>query len=142
MFYEGIGRLIAESAALLAAGQEGDDTKAQRAQRGIVTLLRRVGAVWPGVFDALREETAVLERTLARAREAAAAHGIEVEAEAPVPDPVGHYGALERELDALVARFHGEGDADWAQSALRELRRGLAEAAEVQGRLVDAMLAA
>jgi hypothetical protein len=141
MFYEGIGKLLAEAASLLAAGQKGGDAKAQRAQRGITTLLRRLGAVWPGVFDALRDETSVLEVTLASARKVATEHGIEIEREARVTDPVGHYGALQRELDAIVERFHAAGDEAWAQSALRDIRRGFAEAAEVQGRLVDAMLA-
>jgi hypothetical protein len=141
MFYEGIGKLVAESAALLAVGHEGGDAKAQRAQRGVTTLLRRLGAVWPGLFCTLRDETAVLEATLAAARKAASAQGVDVESEAEVSDPVGHYGALQRELDHFVEAFHAAGDPEWAQSALRGMRRGFAEAAEVQGRLVDEMLA-
>ena len=141
MFYEGIGKLLAEAATMLAAGPQGGDVKAQRAQRGITTLLRRLGAVWPGVFDALRDETVVLERTISVARKVAAEHGLDLAPEPSVPDPVGHYGALQRELDTLVEHFHAAGDAAWAQTALRDIRRGFAEAAEVQGRLVDAMLA-
>jgi len=141
MFYEGIGKLLSEAAAMLAAGQAGGDAKAQRAQRGITTLLRRLGAVWPGVFDALRDETSVLETTLATARRVAELHGIEIAREVSVADPVGHYAALQRELDSVVEGFHAAGDEAWAQSALRDIRRGFAEAAEVQGRLVDAMLA-
>ena len=142
MFYEGIGKLIGEAASMLAEERQGGDAKDQRAQRGITTLLRRLGAVWPGVFDALREETRVLEATLDAARKVVVEHGLTLSPEPAVPDPVGHYGALQRELDGLVERLHAQEGAAWAEAALRDVRRGLAEAAEVQGRLVDAMLAA
>ena len=125
----------------LAEGQAGGDVKAQRARRGNTTLVRRLGAVWPAVFSALRDETAVLETTLADACRVAAEHGIEIEREASVADPVGHYAALQRDLDTVVERLHAAGDEAWAQSALRDMRRGFAEAADVQGHLVDAMLA-
>lgn len=140
MFYEGIGRLLSRAAVMLAASDAGDDAKAQRANRGLTVFLRRLGAVWPDLFGALRDEIAVLEDTLERARKAAATHDIELPREAPSDDPVAHYGGLERELDALVACFH-EADADWAQEALRDIRHGMLEAAEIQGRVVEGMLA-
>lgn len=140
MFYEGIGKLLAETATILAAGDAAADEKARRAQRGLTTLLRRVGAAWPGIFNALAEETAVFEATLERARAAAARQGLEVPAEAAVSDPVAYYGALQRELQAYIVGFHAAGT-DAATEALRDIRRGMAEAAEIQGVIVEHMLA-
>jgi len=141
MFYEGIGKLLAETATILAAGEVAADEKARRAQRGLTTLLRRVGAAWRGIFSALREETAVFEATLERARAAALQQGLAVPAEPAVRDPVAHYGALQRELQAYIVLFHAEGGSDAATAALRDIRRGMAEAAEIQGVVVEQMLA-
>jgi len=141
MFYEGIGKLLAETATILAAGDSAADEKARRAQRGLTTLLRRVGAAWPGILGALVEETAVFEATLERARAAASRQGLEVPAEAASSDPLAHYGALQRELQAHILGFHAAGGSDASTEALRDIRRGMAEAAEIQGVVVEKMLA-
>jgi hypothetical protein len=59
-----------------------------------------------------------------------------------IADPLARYRGLLWALDELVILLHEHGQTPWAQEALRALRRGLADAAEVQGRLVDDMLAA
>ena len=147
MFYESIGMLLGGAAESLAAGADdasGDEREARR-RRQITTLVRRLGAVWPDLFAALAEETAILETTLAGALQAARAN------ELPVPpsaggaapsDPLERYRAVMRELDELLIGFHAREEETWAGEAVRRVRRGLADAAEVQGRIVDAMLAA
>ena len=57
-----------------------------------------------------------------------------------VTDPLARYRGLLRELDEIVILLHEHSRQPWAQDALRALRRGLADAADVQGRLVDEML--
>ena len=53
---------------------------------------------------------------------------------------LARYRGLLRELDEIVILLHEHSRQPWAQDALRALRRGLADAADVQGRLVDEML--
>ena len=141
MFYEGIGKLLAAASELLGAGDGDGDAKAQRAQRGIQVLLRRLGAVWPSVFSALARELEVYERVVARGRATLAEQGFELHAEVQAASPVERYAQLQRELDALVVALHEQRGAAWARPALHEVRKGMAEAAAVQGELVEAMLA-
>jgi hypothetical protein len=110
--------------------------------------LRRVGVIWPKLFGALDEESKILEATRSKAAEAAREHGLIPEptakepASAGIVDPLKRYRQLQCELDDLVILLHEHGRESWAQDAISALRRGLAEASEVQGRLVDEMLAA
>ena len=143
-FYESIGALVGRA----AEAREADDPRTpvdergQRQRRGTIKLLRRIGVILPNVFAALDEESAILETTLRSAVDAAQAHRLAPTDElADSADPLDRYRRLLYQLDALVIVLHEHSREPWAQDALRSLRRGLADAAEVQGRLVDDMLA-
>jgi hypothetical protein len=56
-------------------------------------------------------------------------------------DPLARYRQLLCEVDELVILLHAQESECWTRQSLSALRVGLAEAAEVQGRLVDKMLA-
>ncbi len=147
LFYETIGVLVSGAGEALVRSDLANerDERGQREFRQITTLLRRVGVVWPQLFSALAEESAILEKTLRDAASAARDHGLtsnDTDAPAAVADPLARYSRLLTALDAVVVLLYEHYDEPWAQDALRSLRRGLAAAAEVQGRLVDAMLAA
>lgn len=147
MFYESIGALLGQAAESLAADDPDlpVDERSQRARRQIIVLLGRISVIWPQLFQALDEESAILEATRHSAVEAARAHGLELPDACEtdeIADPLARYRQLLRALDELVILLHEHGRASWAQDALRSLRRGLADAAEVQGQLVDDMLAA
>jgi len=147
VFYELIGRLLVQAAASLAADRPGelDDERWQRERRRITALLRRMGAIWPQLFRALREESSILEETLRRAIEVGRARGLREADSSALPeseDPLAHYRALHCSLDEWVVVLREHDQEAWAQDALVALRAGLGDAAEVQGRLVDEMLAA
>lgn len=145
MFYEAIGMLVEHAGETLTT-RHGDgrdkDVRDQREFRQITTLLKRVGAMWPHVFTSLDTEVAVLERTLDGAVAAfpelrAQLSGTEGRAE----DPLLRYRQVLADLDVVVLSLHGRPDDPAAVSAMRAVRRGLAEASEIQGRLVDLALA-
>ena len=147
MFYESVGALLGGAAEALAADDPNRpvDERGQRERRQITVLLRRIGVIWPKLFQALEEESAILESTLRSTAETARAHQLAA-ADGPtsagIADPLVRYRQLLFDLDQLVILLHEHGQEPWVQDALRSLRRGLADAAEVQGRLVDDMLAA
>ncbi len=146
MFYESIGALVGRAAEALAADdpRRAVDERGQRERRQIIKMLRRIGVIWPKLFRALDEESAILEAALRSAAEAVRAQRLapaDERASAEAADPLVRYRRLLWELDELVILLHEQGEEPWAQDALRSLRRGLADAAEVQGRLVDDMLA-
>ncbi len=144
MFYESIGALLGRAAEAVAADDPSHlvDERGQRERRGTIKLLRRIGVIWPKLFQTLEEESAILEATLRSAAEAARAHRLTPTDEGTVSaDPLERYRRLLYDLDELVILLHEHGQEPWAQDALRSLRRGLADAAEVQGTLVDDMLA-
>ncbi len=154
MFYESIGTQLGRAAEALTADDPSRalDERGQRERRQITTLLRRIGVIWPKLFRALDEESEILEATRRSAAETARAHGLipdlaaDAAADQPpsagLSDPLMRYRRLQCELDELVILLHEHGTEPWAQDAIGCLRRGLADAAEVQGRLVDEMLAA
>ncbi len=144
MFYESIGALLGRAAEAVAADDPSRlvDERGQRERRGTIKLLRRISVIWPKLFQTLEEESAILEATLRSAAEAARAHRLAPTDEGTVSaDPLERYRRLLYDLDELVILLHEHGQEPWAQDALRSLRRGLADAAEVQGTLVDDMLA-
>ena len=145
MFYESIGAQLGRAAEALAADdpRRPVDERSQRERRRTIKMLQRIGVIWPQLFGALAEESAILEATVRSTAEAARAHRLapaDERANAGITDPLVRYRRLHYELDELVILLHEHGEEPWAQDALRSLRRGLAEAAEVQGRLVDHML--
>ena len=169
MFYEAIGAQLGRTAESLAADDPSlpMDERARRERRQTIKLLRGIGAIWPQLFLALDEESAILEATLRSASEAARSNHLpmrddkhddsiddkhedsiddhdddkETDGGVGIADPLARYRGLLLELDALVIRLHERGHEPWAQDTLRSLRRGLSDAAQVQGRLVDDMLA-
>lgn len=144
MFYELIGIVLGRGGAALrdrhSEGVSGDE-RDQREFRQIALLLRRVAAIWPALFAALTEETAVLAATLADVNEALRGAGAAVKEPQSGQDPLAQYRSLNRALEQAVVALHSRHDEPWASAALRRLRLGLAEAADIQGRLVDAALA-
>jgi hypothetical protein len=147
VFYESIGAQLGRAAEALTADDPARpvDERGQRERRQIISLLRRIAVIWPELFRSLEEESTILAATRNSAAEVVRAHGLDSAGEpasAPLADPLARYRQLHCELDALVILLHEQGPEAWAQDALRSLRRGLADAAEVQGRLVDDMLAA
>lgn len=151
MFYESIGPLLGGAARVLATDDPSLplDERGLRERRQALTLLRRIGVIWPSLFAALDEESEILDATLRGAVSVARAHQLIPPQGEPKPsedvaseDPLERYRRLLFELDGLVVLLHEQGQEDWAQEAIRCLRRGLGDAEEVQGRLVDAMLAA
>jgi hypothetical protein len=146
MFYEAIGAQLGRAAEALAADDPNQplDARAQQERRQTIKLLRRIGAIWPALFRALDEESAILEATLRNASEAVRAQKLTTGDESPSAgssDPLARYRMLLCEIDELVILLHRHSQEPWAETALRSLRRGLADAADVQGRLVDDMLA-
>ena len=146
MFYQALGDLIGQAGDAIAAAdarasESAGDARDARESRQIGLLLRRARGVWPLLFETLQAETRVLEVALAELDDAFDAHGEERVERGGELDPLARYRDLERSLDrALVRLCEREGEA-WAKAARAALRARLAEAAEVQGRLTDAMLA-
>lgn len=146
MFYEAIGTLIENSADALTE-RHGDgrvkDVRDEREFRQILLLLRRVGAIWPDLFASLEEEIGVLDKTLAEVVAACPDLGGQLPGTRAgrSQDPLRHYREVLADLDTLVVALHARPEDPAAALAARAVRRGLAAAAEIQGELVDRMLA-
>ena len=141
MFYEILGSLLAHAGGGLPelAAAARDDEFAQKQVRRIALLMRRAGAAWPALFDGLRRETEVFRETLADVR------GEMLERGCPVPeeleggaldDPLAEYRRLSAALDAAVVALHAQ-PGEWPRAALARVRRGLADAAEVQRQVIE-----
>lgn len=145
MFYELIGDLLTRGGDALTdrhSDRGSGDERTQREFRQIALLMRRVGAIWPSLFASLEQETDILSATLERVSGRLADAGLNWDrAVFSGSDPLQHYRYLLTELDRAVIALHEVHDQPWAAEALRDLRHGLAEAAEVQGELVDRALA-
>lgn len=145
MFYEAIGTLVEHAGETLTA-RHGDgreqDVRDQREFRQITTLLKRVALMWPHLFASLDEEIEVLTRTLDEAVSAAPDLAARLSSAAErAHDPLLRYRQVLADLDAIVIALHDRPDDPVAVGALRRTRKGLAEAAEIQGRLIDLALA-
>jgi hypothetical protein len=143
MFYDMMGVVLGRGGVALrdrhSVGSLGDE-RDQREFRQISLLLRRVSAIWPDLFAALEEETAVLSATLTAVNEARQAVGMAVDDFPVEPDPLKRYQSVNRGLEQAVIALHARHEEQWAADALHRLRLGLAEAADIQGRLVDTAL--
>lgn len=143
MFYDALGSLLGQAGAAIDASYRiaaPADGRTQRESRQIALLLRRTRAIWPSLFATLARETEILRRGLEEANSVLTAHGgaaCSVDAD---DDPLLDYRRIGLALDSVVERLAAQADQAWAANALVALRRRLAEAAEVQGRLVDQML--
>ncbi len=152
MFYEGVGTLLQRAGdTLAAADSDRDDERSKRQARIIATLVRRFGAIQTDLFGALEQEIAILEQTrdglvtalgeLAAPLPLAAQHSVATAADTG-GGPLDSYRALMTEIDRCTVVLHGLDLGDAAvQRARRQLRRGLAARAAVEGLLVDKMLA-
>lgn len=145
MFYETLGRLLTQASEdLEVATHSADDPRRERQLRQIATLLRRTGAIWPRLFDAVECECGLLETAWSEVCAAFEANGVALPATfdpTSKTDRLAHHTALEKALDDVV-RALGETEAPWARAAAGELRNRLAEVEAFRGELVDAMFAA
>jgi hypothetical protein len=144
MFYELVGKLLENSGEALIAPTLDDSMDVEREQRQvrqIALLMRRVGAILPDMFSRLERETEVLSSTLDSVvhdiREAG--HDWEITVAWP-RDPLDRYRVLNAELERTVVLLHSYYEEAWANVALSTLRRGMLQAAEIQGELVDRAL--
>ena len=139
MFYEILGLLIRQAATSIESLPLGPGlgARGERDLRRVLLLLSRAGAMWPGIFAALAEENRILRRTLEGARAAlTTGSGTNGAALPEDEDPLALHDQLLRQLDDCVAALHAAG-AEWSRNALRAVRSGLLEAAEVQRRLIE-----
>ena len=96
-----------------------DDVYLRQQVDAIALIVGELGAAWDELFATLDAENAVFERTLANAgAEFIGASG----------DPLRRHAALLAAVDRAIAALHEQGDA----GALRDIRHGLAEAAELE----------
>ena len=148
MFYEGLGLLLRRGAEVLdRTPLQADDERTQRQLRMLTSLVLRSGVVLPMMFAAVEDELRVLERTRADLDRDLIRLGRPSPCGAqPVPagdDPLARLRRLRAQIDDGVVELHRCDTADPEVAAARRwLRQGLREAAEIEGRLVDAMLAA
>lgn len=145
MFYDAFAALIGQAGDAVTARPSGDseDPRFQREGRQIATFLRRTAAVWPEIFATLAAETEALERGLTQTNTALTKNGLAPigveEASLPV-GPLERYRVINLCLDRSIEQLAAASNASWVESALRDVRASLAEASEIQGRLVDRML--
>jgi hypothetical protein len=151
MFALMAGDLLTRTAAGLSDGSLlSDDNHAVVQRRRAVSLLRRMGRIWPRLFAALEEQNTVLARAADGARGALDQHGSGPEGRSAHANgttaqtrdvsragPLGTYAALLAELDGLVVALHDAGPAEWARLSRRQLRRDLAAAAAIEAALLE-----
>jgi len=121
VFFDAMGRILVRAAEVLRSDvrAEIDDAYVRRQVDVISLIVGELGAAWNELFATLDAENAVFERTLASAgTEFIGAPG----------DPLRRHAALLAAVDRAIAALHEQGDAD----ALRGMRHGLAEAAELE----------
>ena len=144
MIYEAIGPLALHAGEALISRHKGPgpkDVRADREFRQIALLMSRIGTIWPQLFDALDRENRVFMATLEDVRAQCAAHGVRLPPPAVTSlDPLIRYREALAELDEVVLALQGHWGKPWADAAARRLRAGLAEAADIQGELIDQAL--
>lgn len=146
MIYEALGNLLGQAGEAVGEAmlEEQGDARQSREVRQIATLLRRTSGVWSGVFSALGEESAILAEAVSEANETLDANGLEPirvgSEEAPSVGSIEHYRALAWAADKILETLLMSQD-PWRLDARKRLRDRLAAAAEIQGRLTEAMLA-
>jgi len=140
MIYEALGSMLGQAGDAVQTRQESglDDARSQRDIRQLALLLRRTRAIWPDLFSTLAAETEALERGLELANERLGAQDLERIVLPRETDPLARYRHVNRALEEAIVRLGT--CAETANAALREIRAHLAEAAEIQGRLIDHML--
>jgi hypothetical protein len=145
LFYEVIGTLLSRIGEALPAGdgpaasQGGTD----RRTRQMALTLRRIGAIWPDLPDALRREIEILTDAVAEVEATITNAGVAPEAVFPerTADPLAHHRQLLQRLERAIVLLHQHHQESWAADALHRARRAMADAAAVHGELVDRALA-
>jgi hypothetical protein len=142
MFYDAFAALINQSADAILQRQASPsyDPRSQREGRQIATFLRRTSAVWSDLFTTLGAETEALERGLEAANHQLGAQDLALIPAASSNEPLERYRSVNRALDLVIECLTPLSREPWAKDALLEIRASLAEASEIQGRLVDRML--
>ncbi|MBW2423757.1 MAG: hypothetical protein JRG86_05890 [Deltaproteobacteria bacterium] len=141
MFYDALGSMLGQAGEALSRQNEAspDDARAQRDRRQLALLLRRTRAIWPELFSTLGGEIEVLEGALELANARLAELGLEPLALSERTDPLARYRETNRALDRAIRKLTTTSKG--SEAALCAIRARLAEAAEIQGRLIDQMLA-
>lgn len=143
MFYDALGSLVGQAGLALGERDErgSQDARDERELRQIGLLLRRARGVWPLLFETLDAESRVLESALDELDRAFEAQGLPPVDRSEQTAPLDRYRDLERAIDRALERLLERANEEWSMTARRVLRARLAEAAQIQGQLTDAMLA-
>lgn len=123
MFFDALGRILVRASDVLRADVRpavAHDVFLVQQVDALVLIVGEIGAAWSELFATLERQNDILEQTLAAAGGPAApgGHG----------DPLRRNAELLGALDERIAELH----ADAGEDALRELRRGLRRAAELE----------
>lgn len=145
MIYEAIGPLMRHAGEALTTRHGGSgprDVRTDREFRQIATLMSRIGSIWPHLFDSLDRENRVFAATLDDVRARCGANRVDLPPPAVgSPDPLVRYREALADLDVVLVALQDHLGEPWADAAVRRLRAGLAEAADIQGELIDQALA-
>jgi hypothetical protein len=119
MFYEGLGRLLEHAGDALREDVRPyvGDERARTQLDAVAALCADIGAMWPALFDALRQETGVLERAVAGEGEG-----------------LDRYAGLLRRINAELDRLDPNRD----RERVEEIRSALGAAAAIQQHVIDA----
>jgi hypothetical protein len=125
VFFDSLGRVLNRAGEVLRTDvrAEIEDEFVRQQVDAIALIVSEVGAAWPELFAALARENAALRDALSRATGGAPARG---------DDPLRENASLLEAIDIAVAALHGQA----ADDALRDLRRGLVSAAEIERELL------
>ena len=143
MFYDALGSLVGQAGLALGERDErgSQDARDERELRQIGLLLRRARGVWPLLFETLDAESRILECALDELDRAFEAQGLPPVDRSEQTAPLDRYRDLELAIDRALERLLERANEEWSTTARRALRARLAEAAQIQGQLTDAMLA-
>jgi hypothetical protein len=117
VFFDAMGRILERAGEVLRTDVRAEvgDVYVRQQVDAIALIVSEVGAAWNELFATLENQNAVLERMLGEAKDADA-------------DPLRRNGMLLAAADHAIAALHERGDRD----ALRRMRNGLVEAAELE----------
>jgi hypothetical protein len=123
VFFDAMGRILVRAGEVLRTDVRGDvdDVYVRQQVDAIALIVGEVGAAWSELFATLEAENAVLERTLASAGGGSSAPDLGA-------DPLLRNATLLSAVDRAIASLHERGDGE----ALRDVRHGLVEAAELE----------
>ena len=143
MFYDALGSLVGQAGLALGERDErgSQDARDERELRQIGLLLRRARGVWPLLFETLDAESRILEGALDELDRAFEAQGLPPVDRSEQTAPLDRYRDLERAIDRALERLLEHANEEWSTTVRRALRARLAEAAQIQSQLTDAMLA-